>query len=163
MKPDEVAVLEPLLRKVVQSLNVLVRDTELALELLSSSRRHGSATHGPHGPVGDLVDDSRFAVRWNGRECPLGQTLLYRLFRRLALSLNRYVPNEQLLEEVWGGERSASAVRTAVRNLRRKLEAGGMADLAGVIDGRNPGHYGLRLDRLPPPGGPNRDPTQTRR
>jgi DNA-binding response OmpR family regulator len=72
---------------------------------------------------------------------------LFRLFRRLARPANHYVSTERLLEDVWGDERSEdTTVRSAVRNLRRKLERAGMARLAEGLQGRA-GHYRLLLDR----------------
>ena len=99
--------------------------------------------------LADLIDDSRFTVRWNGDECHLGATILFHLFRRFARSANHYVAIERLLDDVWGGPRSEATVRSAVRNLRRKLEEARMSDLAGAIQGQ-PGHYGLLLDGAAP-------------
>jgi len=63
---------------------------------------------------------------------------------------NRYITREQLLDEVWGGCRSDAAVRSVVRDLRKRLKEAGMGDLAEAIDGSNRGRYGLMLNRLRP-------------
>lgn len=146
MNVEDLAVLESLLHQMTSSLASIAGDVGLALEVISA-RRRPAATRSLNGPsIADLVDDGRFAVCWNGRECFLGPTVLYRLFRRLALSKNRYVSHEQLLDDVWDGHNSSDALRSGVCGLRRKLAADGMADLAQAIESR-PGHYGLRLDR----------------
>ena len=150
MKHEDVALLESLLRNVLHALTPVLRDAELALEILAARKLRGSPARRGNGILRDLIDDGRFAVRWNGSECYLGSSLPFRLLRRLAVSANRYVSIEQLLDDVWGGPRSTAAVRSAVRALRRRLEAADMADLARAIDGQ-PGHYGLRMDRIERP------------
>ena len=90
----------------------------------------------------------RFTVCWNGGECRLGPTVLFKLLARLARSANRTVGVQYLAEDVWeDGHRPDSTVRSAVRNLRRKLEAAGMAELAGAIKGER-GRYGLLLENV---------------
>ena len=160
MKPDDVVLLESLLGEIVQALTPALRSAELALEILAARKRRGSPARRGNGVLRDLIDDSRFTVRWNGSECHLGPTIPYRLLRRLATRPNHYVPHEQLIEDVWDGPRSASAIGSAVFELRRKLVAGGMAELAGAIDGESSGHYALRMDRIPAPDRSDRDPTR---
>ncbi|PQO28918.1 helix-turn-helix domain-containing protein [Blastopirellula marina] len=92
-----------------------------------------------------IVNASKFAVSWAGRECCLGNTRLFWLFQRLATSANQYVSHEDLFESVWAGEKSQSALRGVVKRLRDQLSAAGMADLAKAIDGTVSGHYGLIL------------------
>ena len=53
---------------------------------------------------------------------------------------------ERLLQDVWDGPRSNEAIRSVVRDLRRKLKSAGMGDLADAIDGSNRECYGLILD-----------------
>lgn len=149
MKPEDAAVLESILRKLSATMVVLTNDANLAVRILAGQRESAAGTPGTYSRLANLVDDGRFLLRWKGRECSLGQTILYRLFRRLATSLNAYVSHDDLLEEVWGTtNRTSGAVRTAVWDLRRKLKAAGMEDLASSIDGDSDGHYRLRLDRL---------------
>ena len=148
MEPEDVSVLESLLRNMRAAMRSLIRDSDLALELLAARKRYGGHETTPNPDTDGLIDESRFAICWNGSECHLGQTVLFRLFQRLASSVNRYVTHERLLDDVWGGPRSASAIRSAVGELRRKLTESGMPDLADAVDGENPGHYGLRIDRI---------------
>lgn len=92
-----------------------------------------------------FMDRRLLTVRWNGRMCHLGNTIPFRLMERLARRPNQYLTHEQLLEEIWGGPRSKSAVRSAINSLRSRLVAAGMSDLADAIDGSNAGCYGLIL------------------
>ncbi len=93
------------------------------------------------------VDRDTLTIGWAGRECYLGYTIPFRLIDRLAQRPDHYIRVEQLMAEIWVGRRSRSAVRSAVCELRAKLTAVGMADLAALIDGRNQGRYGLMLSR----------------
>jgi DNA-binding response OmpR family regulator len=161
MKSDDAAYIEAVLRKLSATLGSLAQDCNLALDVIARGRGRGADPFGGLGRATDLVDDARFVVRWNGRECGLGNTLIFRLLRRLATSPNRYVSHQDLIDDVWGAERSSVAVRTVVRNLRRRLEAAGMEDLASAIDGRNAGYYALRLDRVGQPGRRHRKTTDT--
>lgn len=147
MKHDDVVLLESLLSKIVDALTPALRSAELALEILDARRRRGEYGSRSDVVALDLIDDSRFTVRWNGNECHLGATVLFRLVRRFACSANHYISVERLLEDVWGGPRSEAAVRSAVRSLRRKLEDAGMAALADAIQ-MQPGHYRLFLDGI---------------
>lgn len=145
MKRDDLVLLESFLVEIVDYLTPALRRAEIVLDIVRRRRSEygGRADAG----LAELVDDSRFAVRWNGNECRLGSTVLFRLFVRLARSANHYISIERLLEEVWDGSRSETTVRSAVRNLRRKLEAAGMAELADAIKGQ-PGHYALLLEGI---------------
>jgi DNA-binding response OmpR family regulator len=93
----------------------------------------------------DLVDPTTFTARWGRKTCHLGYTIPYRVLEVLARHPNRYVSHEQLLDEAWGGPRSDSAVRSAVADLRARLNRAGLNRLALAIDGRNSGHYALLL------------------
>src|SRR5262245_34917400 len=115
MRHVDPRVLHSYLQGLVLGLERLLVEARLALEI--HSVRGGAHASGPARLGRVLMDDGRFSVWWRGRECLLGQTLLYRLLHRLAASSNTYVPTEKLLEDVWGGRRSASAVRTAIQNL----------------------------------------------
>ena len=95
------------------------------------------------------VDRQTLSVHWKGRSCFLGHTTALRLMERLAQRPNQYLSHGQLLTDVWGGSRSPSASRSAVADLRSRLAASGMAELADAIDGRNPGHYGLIIHQSP--------------
>lgn len=90
-----------------------------------------------------LVDVSTLAVFWQGRICPLRNTILFRLAARLARQPNQYITAGQLLSDVWdGGVKSPDTIRSTVRNLRQRLRQAGMSDLAAAIRGTG-GRYGL--------------------
>ena len=82
-----------------------------------------------------VADRTLLSVRWRGKTCFLGNTLPFRLLDRLARRPNQYFSYEQLLDDVWEGPRSFSAIRSVVKVLRRKLVEAGMDDLANTIDG----------------------------
>ena len=93
-----------------------------------------------------MVDETTFRVRWANRTCRLGNTYPFWLLERLARRPNQFVSYEVLFRDVWDDDyTSAEAVRSAVKTLRRKLNAAGMEDLAEAIDGSNSRHYALRL------------------
>ncbi len=112
MKPEDVALVESLLRNMVHAHATGLRDAELVLEILAARKCRGGPVRRGNGVLRNLIDDSRFTVRWNGSECHLGSKLPFRLFQRLALSMNRYVSVEQLLED---GVPSASVHETSTR------------------------------------------------
>ena len=95
-----------------------------------------------------VIDPEELTVSWNGATCYLGFTIPFRVLERLARRPGQYVTHEQLLQEIWGGQRSKSAIRSAVNVLRSRLESAGMSDLARAIDGSNAGRYGLVLNDL---------------
>ena len=150
MKSEALVTVASLLCDVRLSLRRLESQVGRAIEALAAIADDPGSARPPSNHA-LVLDEERFAVQWDGRECELGQTLSYRLLRRLAAPPVRYVTHQDLLDDVWGAERTATAIRSGVWDLRRRLKAAGMADLAGAIDGTNPGHYGLRLDRTGQP------------
>ena len=155
MKQEDVV--ESLLEEVIDSLKPTLRNAEVALEIVRQRKAEPGDRSGTL--LSDLIDDGRFTVRWNGAECRLGWTKLFRLFRRLARPANHYVSVATLMEQVWEDDRTEeTAVRSAVRNLRRKLEAAGLAELARAIRGER-GYYGLILDGAAPTDGCHREGT----
>jgi|GEM_PF-6423501 len=161
MRTNDIAVFEDLLRRMVRGLGSVLRDAECALEILEARRELGGRAATDDALLRGLLDEGRFVVCWNGAECHLGPTILYRLLRRLAISANQYLTHEEILDDVWGGDpRSPSAVRTAVYGLRRKLVENRMPEIAAAIDGKGSGHYALRLDRLHQGPRSDRDPTR---
>lgn len=93
-----------------------------------------------------LVDDSTLSVLWADKACCLRNTVLFRLARRLARQPNQYIPADRLLCDVWeGGVKSPDTIRSAARNLRKRLIQAGMDDLAAAIRASG-GRYGLILD-----------------
>lgn len=113
------------------------------------------------GPPNDVepicnVDRQTFTVFWQQHACFLGYTLPFRLLERLAQRSNQYISADRLMQDLWGGCKAPSTIRSAVSDLRMKLQRAGMSGLADMIDGSNPGHYGLvrrdshsRPDALP--------------
>jgi len=94
-----------------------------------------------------LIDESTLSVIWKGKGLHLGHTLAFRLLERLARCPNQYVTHLDLLRDVWDDDFTSTAtIRSMVRELRRKLRGGGMADLATAIRGHN-GRYILELWR----------------
>ena len=93
------------------------------------------------------LDRSTYTVRWRDQSCFLGFTMAFRLLERLARRPNEYISTDRLLDELWAARRTSSTVRSTVCGLRSKLREARMADLADMIDGRNPSHYGLMLQR----------------
>ena len=66
----------------------------------------------------------------------MGNTLAYRLLKRLARCPNQYVTHLDLLRDVWEDEFTATAtIRSLVRQLRLKLRGGG-SDRFGDRDSR---------------------------
>ena len=93
------------------------------------------------------IDHRSCTIAWHDRQCHLGYTLAFRLIEVLARRPDHYLSIDYLLSEIWSGQRSRSAVRSAVSDLRCRLVDAGMDDLAAMIDGSNRGHYGLMLSR----------------
>ncbi len=141
--------LHALLQTLASDLRELASKAEAGIKLLETRpldlRPEGCPRRAKTPP--DLIDAETFSVHWRGKTCHLGYTVLFRLIDHLARHANRFVSHQQLLDDVWGGPRSASAVRSAVTGLRTRLNEAGMEDLAVAIDGHNSGHYGLLLNR----------------
>ena len=97
--------------------------TELVARIETVLRRR--TPPGPSEPyrLGDLrIDYTHRRVTLIGRPVPLTDTE-YRLLTELSINAGLVLSHHQLLQRVWGPERSVSAgqVRTVVKNLRRKL------------------------------------------
>jgi len=134
------------LRTLATVLNDVAGQTEAVIKTLGLRADIArSTTSGRRAAQPALVDVTTFTVHWNDKTCHLGCTVLYRLMAHLARHANQYVSHEQLLDEVWGGARSGSAMRNAVASLRKRLSDAGLGDLAAAIDGSNSGHYALLL------------------
>ena len=127
----------------VTTLRDVVSRVEEATEALTTI---DEGAQSPHTQNGLVVDRERLTVSWNGSRCYMGYTIPFRLMERLARRPNQYVTHERLLDDIWGGPRSKSAIRSAVNNLRSQLNSAGMGDLAKAIDGSNSDRYGLILD-----------------
>ncbi len=106
-----------------------------------------AAAANPPGPAGrPLVDRATLTVTWQGRSVQLGHTRGFRLLECLARRPNRYVTHVDLIREVWddNDELSTDTIRSVVSQLRCKLRAHGMEDLATAIAGHC-GRYVLKL------------------
>lgn len=109
----------------------------------------GRVAHPSPAPVavtperGLVVDEERLEVRLDGRSCFLGSTHEFRVMQHLARSSpGRFVPVQELIDEVWGGaKRTQNAVQQVVSNLRREFQQSGLTRIE--IDGSQPGYYCL--------------------
>lgn len=124
----------------------------LALGAINLSNPQSLGLDRPAAPSGNssalssIIDQDTFSVRWADCTCRLGNTFPFRLLARLARRPNQFISYEVLLKDVWDDEyTSPEAVRSAVKVLRRKLTAAGMAGLAEAIDGSTSHHYALKL------------------
>lgn len=142
------------LRRLAEAQATTIKLMEQALELMSEdltldpvtfwkSRSSPNSFRLPSKSA--LIDPETLTITFHGRSCFLGKTLPFRLFHRLACRPNAYVSYEDLLTDVWDGERTDEAIRSVVKTLRGKLRQAGMKQLADAIDGSVPGHYALKL------------------
>lgn len=118
---------------------------ELALDALTFWKMHTSSTATSDGAAKLKIDHALLQVSYRGKSCFLGSPLLFRLVDHLARNADVYVTHDELLETVWDGVRSDSAIRSAVKRLRAALRRDGLGDIADAIDGSAPGRYALRL------------------
>lgn len=118
---------------------------ELALDSLTFWKIRPMQQNLTHPKDRLQVDQEHFSVSFDGRTCFLGNSLGFRLLKRLARGPNVYLSYEDLLADVWDCVRSDSAVRAVVKRLRDKLRRNGMSKLADSLDGSVSGHYSLRL------------------
>jgi DNA-binding response OmpR family regulator len=123
-----------------------VRTSDPTCPAASTRDRRYPTTVLDHASGRFIADSGTLSINWGGRTCYLGFTLPFQLFEALARRPNRYIPVEELLDEVWTQVRSDAAVRSVVRDLRARLREAGMADLAEAIDGSNHGRDGLMLE-----------------
>jgi DNA-binding response OmpR family regulator len=91
-----------------------------------------------------LIDHSTFSVEWNGQRCHLGNRLLLKLLDRLCRRPGQFVSHEELLHEVWEARRCPETIRSAIRELRRRLREDKMTELAAAIQSQGKS-YGLVL------------------
>jgi len=112
----------------------------MALKELEIARNQQSHRYAPdrktefHAPWSrPIIDHSTFCVEWNGQRCRLGNRLALKLLNRLARWPGQYVSHDELLRDVWDARRSPETIRSAVRDLRRRLRRGKMSALAAAI------------------------------
>jgi DNA-binding response OmpR family regulator len=130
-------------------MQVMERTYALLCEELALDPReclsHSVAPEPPTDHSHPVVDRSRFTVSCRGRACCLGNTIPFRFLARLAETPERYVSRQDLIDAVWDGVCSDDALRSVVKNLRRRLREAGLGELADAVDGSEPDHYRLRL------------------
>lgn len=110
----------------------------------------GVATSGARGQTNavgkPMADSDTFSVRFDGKECELGNTREFALFARLIRSPGIYLSTQTLSDDVWGSEGAQkNTIQRTISNLRRKLSKQGMRI---AIDGRNKGHYKINYSDL---------------
>jgi DNA-binding response OmpR family regulator len=98
-----------------------------------SYREHSTGRPGQY--LRPVIDHSTFCVEWEGRTCCLGHRLSLKLLDRLCRRPGQYIPHEEFLHEVWEARRSPETIRSAIRELRRRLRAAEMGELADAIHG----------------------------
>ncbi len=139
------AALDTLVTTHVQStaqLEQAISGLSFVLDIERTSARPSSRSIPDNGAP--RADRDTLSIVWRGKSCFLGNTLLFRLFERLAKSPNRYVSHADLLDDVWGADRHASTIRGVAKRLRDRLREQGMGTVADAIDGSVTGYYGLK-------------------
>mgnify|MGYP000596943368 CR=1 FL=1 len=91
-----------------------------------------------------IIDATTFTVKWRAQSCHLGPTILFTLIQRLARRPERYLTCDTLMEDVWQRRCSDTAIRSAIKRLRRALHDAGMSEVAAAIRARGK-RYGLFL------------------
>jgi len=154
MNPEKRERIQQTLRSLAEAQAATIKLMEEALALMSEEmsldpvsfwKSRGSPLPPDLPARSDLFDTDLLTITFRGKSCFFGKTLPFRLFLRLARRPNTYVSYEDLLTDVWDGERTDEAIRSVVKTLRGKLREAGMSALADAIDGSVPGHYGLKL------------------
>lgn len=120
---------------------------ELAIDAITFWKTRHPSTATSYSADHLDVDHQHLRVSFRGKSCFLGNTLPFRLLAALANRPNVYLTYEELLDDVWDGLRSDSAIRSVVKRLRGILRRDGLSDIADAIDGSMPGRYGLRVPR----------------
>ncbi|MGC4004087.1 MAG: helix-turn-helix domain-containing protein [Pirellulales bacterium] len=124
-----------------------ILDQSSALKLPSQDQKQISKTSQKEATPLLVIEDHVFTIRFRGKPCFLGNSLGYRLILKLAENRGRYVSHEELLETIWCGKRSVSAIKSVISDLRHKLLKSGLTELARALDGSLKGHYRLRIAR----------------
>jgi DNA-binding winged helix-turn-helix (wHTH) protein len=84
-----------------------------------------------------IVDAGARTITFRGRTCRLGNTLVFRLMERLARRPNHFVTFDRLIRDVWDQQaRSDEAIRSVMKELRRRLRKSRMTKLASAIRGQ---------------------------
>jgi hypothetical protein len=95
------------------------------------------------GPAVLVVDRDTFTVRWREKSCYLGHTKEFLLIESLHRRAGRFVPVNDLKDEVWDGDDvEPNTIQQAASSLRRKLKEAG---IDGPVIKAERGHYRLTL------------------
>jgi DNA-binding response OmpR family regulator len=120
----------------VAELRVMLTKESVAAYGQSSSRSYREKSTGRTDQhLRPMIDHSTFCVEWEGRTCRLGNRLSLKLLDRLCRRPGQYIPHEEFLHEVWEARRSPETIRSAIRDLRQRLRAADMGELANAIHG----------------------------
>jgi len=143
------------LRLLAQSQATLMKLFEEIISLLSAEASLDPRTYfEQYKPLGDSVskvngvqiDQQLLAVHYQGKSCFLGSTISFRLLKLLIERANTFVTHEVIFECVWTNEdQSPTALRSAIKILRKKLRSSGLDYVADAIKGSQSGHYNLHL------------------
>jgi DNA-binding response OmpR family regulator len=113
--------------------------------ILAGRWSEGALCNSPGANQRPILNQSTLCVTWNAKSLHLGHTRGFWLLARLSRRPNQYVTHLDLLHDVWDDENlSVATIRSVVRHLRKKLQDGGMGELATAIRGHN-GRYMLSL------------------
>lgn len=122
--------------------NVLHADGTSSTAITFNNAEANGRPAASHRP---LLDRSTFSVLWRDKALCLGHTRIFSVLEYLARRPNQYVAHLDLMHDVWDDEELASStIRSVIRNLRIRLDEGGMPELATAIRGRK-GHYILEI------------------
>ena len=94
-------------------------------------------------PGAPVVDVATHSIHYRGRTCPLGNSIRFHLFARLARDPGHDVSYSDLEDGVWGRRISTPAIQSMTSTLRSDLRSAGMGDLADAIVGKSREHLKL--------------------
>ena len=99
----------------------------------------------PVDPGAPEVCVSTHSIYYGGRTCPLGNSVRFHLFARLARDPGHDVSYTDLKRSVWGGSFvERNSIQAAASRLRKDLRKAGMPDLADAIVGESRNYLKLR-------------------
>ena len=90
------------------------------------------------------IDQDRFSLHFQGKECPFGPTREFYFVERLVHSINRWVSFKELSEASDGDDQGDKLAPVKFRACD-KLKKANLNLLSDLIKGK-PGYYGLFLD-----------------
>jgi len=156
MNPDKTQRLARLTRQLnetIMTVALCAQEIHAEVHAELGNQAAGNGSSGRYAAMGGallrnprpVLDESTFCVTWKNHTRRLGFFLPFKILAVLARRPNQFVTHTDLQREAWGDECHAPAtVRSGVRDLKRRLRAGGMKDLAASIHGHK-GRYILEL------------------